>query len=70
MFGIGGSSYEIYKIINDYQTTPFSTSYNFEAPFEGLPFPNIILCNTNFINSTKVKNSNYSKAVVDGVESY
>lgn len=66
--GIGGFTYEIYKIFNDYKTAPYSSSYSFDAPFDGIPFPNIILCNTNFINSSKVKTLNYSKAVVNAAK--
>lgn len=63
-----GTSYEVFNVINDYRRAPTSTVYEFETPDDGLIFPQVLLCNTNFLNASKVKALNYSKATVNAAK--
>lgn len=67
-FGLIGTGYEVYNVVNDYRTAPTSTVYEFETPDDGMIFPQILLCNTNFLNGSRARMKNYSNAVVNAAK--
>lgn len=65
--GFATTAVEIWKVFDDYQNKPISTYYQIKQPNDGVDFPDMVICNPNIVNSSKVKENNLSAEIVNSV---
>jgi Amiloride-sensitive sodium channel len=64
ILGLCGASYEIYQLLSNYLASPVITTSSYSTePY--VDFPEVMLCNSNFINASKVRALNHTSEYVD-----
>lgn len=62
-----GAFYEIWKVFDDFRNKPISTYYQIKQTNNGVDFPDVVLCNSNIVNSSKVKESKIPVEIINAI---